>query len=59
VYFRVSAVYRNMKICVYDGEKKIFEKKKAKLAPGEMEMIRLKGESLPMTGSLLVALEEV
>ncbi len=58
VYFRVSAIYRNMKIAVYAGKEKIFEKKKGKMAPGEMESIRLRGDSLPDTGDLYFALEE-
>ncbi len=46
VYFRVANVYRNVKINVYiDGEKKI-SVKKAKVAPGEMERITLKGQDL-------------
>lgn len=41
VYFRVSDVYKNVKINVYDGEKQVFSKKKLKVAPGEMESIKL------------------
>ncbi len=45
VYFRVSDVFKNVKINVYDENKLIFSKKKAKVAPGEMESIILKKDS--------------
>ena len=41
VYFRVADVYRDAKIIVKDGDKVILEKKKQKLAPGEMETVLL------------------
>ncbi len=41
VYFRVGAVYKNKKIVVRDGDRVIYEKKKLKLAPGEMESVTL------------------
>ena len=46
VYFRVADVYRDAKIVVKDGEKVILEKKKQKLAPGEMETVALKADLL-------------
>ncbi len=46
VYFRVSDVYRNVTICVYDGEELLCSKKKGKVAPGEMESLELKKELL-------------
>ena len=46
VYFRVSDVYRNAEILVTDGEEKIYSKKAQKLAPGEMESIKLTTEML-------------
>jgi NAD(P)H-nitrite reductase large subunit len=46
VYFRVADVYRDAKIVVRDGEKVILEKKKQKLAPGEMETVALKADML-------------
>ncbi len=46
VYFRVADVYRDAKIVVKDGNKVIIEKKKQKLAPGEMETVALKAELL-------------
>lgn len=57
VYFRCSDVYKNVKIHVYDGDNLIFSKKKIKVAPGEMESIQLKKESLAQAKSLRVELE--
>ncbi len=41
VYFRVADVYRDKKIVVSVGDKVLYEKKKQKLAPGEMETVEL------------------
>ena len=41
IYFRVANVYRDVKIVVRDGERVILEKKKQKVAPGEMETVLL------------------
>ncbi len=41
VYFRVSDVYRDIKLTVKDGEKVLISKKKQKVAPGEMETLTL------------------
>ena len=41
VYFRVANVYRDVRIVVRDGERVILEKKKQKVAPGEMETVLL------------------
>lgn len=46
VYFRVADVYRDAKIIVKDGDRIILEKKKQKLAPGEMETVTLKADLL-------------
>lgn len=46
VYFRVADVYRGVTITVRDGEQVIFSKKKAKVAPGEMESISLTAAQL-------------
>jgi hypothetical protein len=57
VYFRVADVYRNVKIIVNSGEKTIYEKKKTKVAPGEMEVITLKKEMLINVSELAFKLE--
>ena len=46
VYFRVADVYRDKKIVVADGEKRILEKRKMKLAPGEMETVLLTADMI-------------
>lgn len=46
VYFRVADTYRNAKVVVADGDEVLYSAKKLKLAPGEMESVRLKAEML-------------
>ena len=57
VYFRVSDVFRDAKICVTSGENVLLTKKKRKLAPGEMESVTLKKEQLENVSSLQFSLE--
>ena len=52
VRFRVGAVYRDVYISAYVGEKRIIHKKKRKLAPGEMEQVILKKSDLTAAGEL-------
>ena len=61
VYFRVSDVYRDMKLVVRDGEKVLIEKKKQKLAPGEMETVKITAAMIEgvESGALRISLEEV
>ena len=58
VYFRVADVFRNVKINVYDGETLVLSQKKPKVAPGEMESIKIKSEMLERCKELTFALEE-
>ena len=46
MYFRVANVYRDARIIVKDGEKVIISKKVQRLAPAEMEKVKLTGEML-------------
>jgi pyruvate/2-oxoglutarate dehydrogenase complex dihydrolipoamide dehydrogenase (E3) component len=46
VYFRVADVYRDCRVVVRCGEQVLYDKKKQKLAPGEMETVTLTGEML-------------
>ena len=46
VYFRVADVYRDVHVLVKDGENVIINKKKQKVAPGEMETVTLTPEML-------------
>jgi len=41
LYFRVSDVYKNVKVVVFDGENKVLSRQKLHLAPGEMETLTL------------------
>lgn len=59
VYFRTSDVFRNVKICVYDGETLLLSKKKVKTAPGEMECVKLEEKMLETARKLEFRLEEV
>lgn len=57
VYFRVSDVYKNVKINVSNAYETVFTKKKVKVAPGEMESITLKPEIIENTPELTFSLE--
>ncbi len=61
IYFRVADVFRNKKIVVRDGDRVLLEKKKLKLAPGEMEAVKLTAQMIESVenGKVTVALEEV
>ena len=60
VYFRVADVYRDKKITVRDGERVIISKNKQKLAPGEMETVKLTAEILSSleSGELRFSIED-
>ena len=58
VYFRVGNIYRNSRITVKDGDRVIFSKKKEKLAPGEMECIKLTAEQIGDAKQLSFSIEE-
>ncbi len=57
VYFRVADVYRNVTIKVKNGDRVVLSRKKAKVAPGEMESITLKPEMLEDAQTLSFELE--
>ena len=46
VYFRVSDVYRDIRIVVRDGDNVLINKKKQKVAPGEMETVTLTAQMI-------------
>ena len=60
VYFRASDIYRDIRITVRDGEKLLINKKKLKVAPGEMEAVTLTKEMIDgLCGdTLFFAIEE-
>lgn len=41
VYFRVSEIFRDVSLVIKDGENEILRRKKQKLAPGEMETVKI------------------
>lgn len=57
IYFRVSDVYRNVKINVTDGDNLLLSKKKLKVSPGEMEYVIIKGTQLENRKELQLSLE--
>lgn len=59
VYFRVGNIYRNSKIIVRDGENVVYSKKKEKLAPGEMECVKLTAEQIGDANELYFSVESV
>ena len=57
VYFRVADVYRNVTLRVLDGERTVAQKKKSRMAPGEMESITLKASAFANAKDLKFVLE--
>ncbi len=57
VYFRVSDVYRNVTVKVKNGDNVLLARKKAKVAPGEMETVTLKSQMLEGAERLSFELE--
>ena len=56
-YFRVADVYRNVTLKVLDGERVVAQKKKSRMAPGEMESITLKSSAFADAKDLKFVLE--
>ncbi len=62
VYFRVANVYRDVKIIVRSGDTVLLEKKKQKVAPGEMETVLLTEKMLSLCSpdaEISFSLEEI
>ena len=57
IYFRVSDVYRDKRLVVKAGGKVLYDKKKQKLAPAEMEMVELSLDMIREAASLGGAIE--
>lgn len=57
LYFRVRNVSRNVKIKAMDGEKVLAEVKRKKVAPGEMERIKLKKNAVENANEIRLVLE--
>lgn len=61
IYFRVANVYKDKRIVVKCGDKELWNKKKIKLAPGEMENVIIKAEDLKTMNKgdeIIVSIEE-
>lgn len=57
LYFRVADVYRNATLKVTSGDRTLLSRKKIKLAPGEMEHIKLTAEQLTGISELHLSVE--
>lgn len=57
VYFRVADIYTDATVVVSDGENVLLRKKKMKLAPGEMECIKLPASKLLGVAKLKFSIE--
>lgn len=61
IYFRVANVYKDKRIVVKCGDKELWNRKKIKLAPGEMENVIIKAEDLKSMNKgdeIIVSIEE-
>ena len=59
--FRVDNIYKNRSICVYFGDRRILQRKRPVLAPGEMEQVTLTKKQLaeyPDIDHITVTIEE-
>ena len=57
VYFRVADVYKNVRVQAYSGDKLVYDKKKLKVAPGEMESVKINTNLCDKNKDLLFRLE--
>ncbi len=59
VYFRVSEIFRDAFLIIKSGEKEIFRRKKQRLAPGEMETVKITSDMLngAENGALTLCIE--
>ncbi len=60
VYFRVSDIFRDKKVTVRSGDRVLYSRKKQKLAPGEMETVKLTADMLRSveSGAVSLSLED-
>ena len=59
LYFRVSDVYKNVKINVFGDGKLLISRKKQRLAPSEMETVKISRDMLDNVSELSLTLEVV
>ena len=58
VYFRVADVFRDKKVTIKSGDSVIYQKKHQKLAPGEMECVKITADKLAGVSELIFGLED-
>ena len=58
VYFRVADVFRDKRVVVKSGDSVIYSKKHQKLAPGEMECVKITADKLVGVSELVFGLED-
>ncbi len=61
IYFRVANVYRDKRVVVKCGDKELWNRKRPKLAPGEMENVFIKPEDLALMNAgdeIVISIEE-
>ncbi len=58
VYFRVADVFRDKRVVVRSGDKVLYSKKHMKLAPGEMECVKLTADMLVGATEIRFGLED-
>jgi hypothetical protein len=59
LYFRTSGLYRNVKINVLADGKLALSRKKQRIAPSEMETLKIDGKILEGVSELRLELEEL
>ncbi|MBE6663544.1 MAG: FAD-binding protein [Ruminococcaceae bacterium] len=59
LYFRTADLYRNVKINVYANEKLVLSRKKQRIAPSEMETLKIDSKILDGVSKLRLELEEL
>ncbi len=59
VYFRVADVYKNIKLNVYKDGELVLSKKKQRVAPGEMETIKISEDIIKGATEIKLGLEEL
>lgn len=59
VYFRVCDVFKKVKVVVKNGNEVVYSKKHQKLAPGEMECVKINAEMFDGATELVFGLEEI
>jgi pyruvate/2-oxoglutarate dehydrogenase complex dihydrolipoamide dehydrogenase (E3) component len=57
VYFRVGAVMKDVNLVVRNGDKELMRIKKRKVAPGEMETVKIKGSMLNDSDRISISVE--